>query len=600
MVFVDYLVLILYFSFVIALAIWYRRQASRNLESYFLGGKRMHWSLLSMSGAVSNFDITGTMWMVSVVFLVGMKSWWHFQMAGFMLPAFGLAYMAKWVRRANVLTGAEWMITRFGAGRSGRVARYSYATLAVVTCTSFIGYAFQGIGKFARVYLPLEGMADYLPVSRETLVAHEGNILALLIFAVTALYIVLGGLFGVVITDAIQTLVLGLAALLISYTAYATVSPAVLESRLPEDFQSLMPVWRMDQFAGTENWIYEFFGAMVIVWLLKGFLLNAGGPAQLYDLQRFLAARNPRDAAKVAAAWPLFGTVRFMMVMAIALLALSDFTDVRDPELVMPRVLEEYLPAGLRGLVIAGLLAAFMSTFSSTVNSGASYIVRDIWQPVFRPVADERHLVRYSYISSVGVVVVGVAIGFQAESISQIWGWIMMALGAGVIIPNVLRWYWWRLNGWGYAAGVFGGIAVSLIILFLPEKTPAYKTFPVLCAVSTVASIAVSLLTSPVEPRVLKRFYETVRPFGLWGPVKKNAAPITSRAERLSESPWLTALNTVVAVIVVSGLFIFPCYLVGHWYSQSLMWAAAAVVGMIVLYFTWYRNLPPSTSDHFN
>ena len=597
MVFVDYLVLTLYFAFVIALALRYRKRASKNLESYFLGGKRMHWSLLAMSGAVSNFDITGTMWMVSVVFLVGMKSWWHFQMAGFMLPAFGLAYIAKWVRRSNVLTGAEWMITRFGDDRGGRVARYSYASLAVVTCTSFIGYAFQGIGKFAKVYLPLGGMADYLPIARETLVTHEGNILALLIFTVTTPYIVLGGLFGVVITDCIQTLILGMAALLISYIAYTRLSPGLLESKLPEGFNSLIPVWRMDQFADTENWIYEFFGAMVIVWLLKGFLLNAGGPAQLYDLQRFLAARNPRDAAKVAAAWPLFGTVRFMMVMAITLLALSGFADIKDPELVMPKVLEEYLPAGFRGLVIAGLLAAFMSTFSSTVNSGASYIVRDIWQPIFRPRADRQHLVRYSYIASVAVVVVGVAIGFQAESISQIWGWIMMALGAGVIIPNVMRWYWWRLNGWGYAAGVFGGIAVSLIILFLPEKTPAYKTFPVLCAVSMVASIAVSLLTSPVNQSVLRKFYETVRPFGLWGPVKKNAAEITSRAEHLSECPWLTVFNTVVAVIVVSGLYIFPWYLVGHWYSQTFMWVGAVVGGMIVLYFTWYKNLPPSTSD---
>ena len=198
-----------------------------------------------MSGAVSNFDITGTMWMVSVVFLVGMKSWWHFQMAGFMLPAFGLAYIAKWVRRSNVLTGAEWMITRFGDDRGGRVARYSYASLAVVTCTSFIGYAFQGIGKFAKVYLPLGGMADYLPIARETLVTHEGNILALLIFTVTTPYIVLGGLFGVVITDCIQTLILGMAALLISYIAYTSLSPGLLESKLPEDFNSLIPVWRM-------------------------------------------------------------------------------------------------------------------------------------------------------------------------------------------------------------------------------------------------------------------------------------------------------------------------------------------------------------------
>ena len=108
---IDIAVVILYFVLVIGFGIWYRKRAARDLESYFLGGKRLHWTLLSMSGAVSNFDITGTMWMVSIVYSIGMKSWWHFQMCGFILPAFCLAFIGKWVRRSNVLTGAEWMVT---------------------------------------------------------------------------------------------------------------------------------------------------------------------------------------------------------------------------------------------------------------------------------------------------------------------------------------------------------------------------------------------------------------------------------------------------------------------------------------------------------
>ena len=149
--FVDAAVVIAYFILVIGFGIWYRRRAARDLESYFLGRKRLHWTLLSMSGAVSNFDITGTMWMVSIVYLIGMKSWWHFQMSGFILPAFCLAFIGKWVRRSNVMTGAERMMTRFGNTTAGQVARSAYAILAVVTCVSFVGYAFQGIGKFGSL-----------------------------------------------------------------------------------------------------------------------------------------------------------------------------------------------------------------------------------------------------------------------------------------------------------------------------------------------------------------------------------------------------------------------------------------------------------------
>ena len=595
---VDTSVVITYFVLVIGFGIWYRKRAARDLESYFLGGKRLHWTLLSMSGAVSNFDITGTMWMVSIVYLIGMKSWWHFQMCGFILPAFCLAFIGKWVRRSNVMTGAEWMVTRFGTGRAGQVARSAYAILAVVTCVSFIGYAFQGIGKFALVYIPAENLASYLPFAAEYLTEYKAHTLALLIFGLTTVYIVFGGLYGVVLTDMIQTVILTMAAVLVGVIAYRNVTPAMLEANLPdqfasvEEFASLQPVWRLEHFAGTESAIFHMFGAMTIAWVLKGLLLSAGGPAQLYDLQRYLAAKDPRDAAKIALLWPFFQSVRWLMVMAITLLALTGFAGVTDPELVMPEVLQEYLPTGLRGLVIAGLLAAFMSTFSSTVNSGASYIVRDIWQPLWRLREDDRRLIWVSYAATVLIVVVGIAIGWNAASISTIFNWIMMALGSGVLLPNILRWYWWRLNGWGYAAGVLSGIVLSLFVPLFPE-IPTQFTFPLLCLGSIVGCIGGSLLTAPVDRETLNRFYVTVRPFGVWGPVKREVAPhdLTKRS-KVAESLGLGVANSLLGILLIAGLYLFPCYIVGHWHAQALVWIGVIIGSGIALYFTWYRNLP--------
>jgi Na+/proline symporter len=393
----DSFVVFIYFVVVIGLGFWYKKRASRNLEAYFLGGKKLPWLSLAMSGSVSNFDITGTMWIVSILFVLGMKSMWHHWMWGFLMGAFFLSYMGKWVRRSHVMTAAEWMKTRFGQDTAGKLARTAYALMAILTQASFIGYAFQGIGKFASVYIPLESLAQKTNISwLQTLVtSYEPEVLAVMIIGLTTLYVILGGFFSVVITDVIQTVVLTLSSVLVAGIAWSKIQPESL-SRLPDNFTSLRVPWRIPELAGTENAYFEFFGALVIVWVLKGLLMNAGGPAQMYDFQRFLAAKNDREAAKVGAAWSVFLVVRWALVMGIALLALTGAVGVQDSEKVMPIVLRDFLPLGLRGLVIAGLLAAFMSTFSSTVNSGASFIVRDIWQLHFRRHANERQAVRFS------------------------------------------------------------------------------------------------------------------------------------------------------------------------------------------------------------
>ena len=597
MVSIDYGIIALYFLIVISLGFWYQKRASKNLDAYFLAGKNIHWLPLAMSGSVSTFDITGTMWIVSILFVLGMKSMWHHWMWGIYMAAFFMAYMGKWVRRSNVMTAAEWMQTRFGDDKGGRLARTTYALMAVLTLASFIGYAYQGIGKFASVYISLEPLTKFvsLPWFTQLVTEYQADILAMIIISITTLYVILGGLYSVIVTDVFQTLILTLGSIFIAFMAWSMLTPETL-AVLPTDWTSLSVPWRIESFAGTANAEFEFFGALVIVWVLKGFLLNAGGPAQMYDFQRFLAARDPRDAAKVGAAWSLFLIVRWAMTMGIALLALVGITGVTDSEKVMPIVLLQYLPTGIRGLVIAGLLAAFMSTFSSIVNSGASFIVRDFWQPWFRPHATDKETVRVSHLASLFVVLVGLAIGFNATSISQIWSWIMMALGAGVVVPNVLRWYWWRLNGWGYSMGTLGGIVLSLVVLFFPN-IPMTVVFPLICAFSLVTSVVVSFYTKPVKQDRLISFYTTVRPFGLWKPIRQISGLSAPELAKKSENGWVAVLNVVIAMCAVTGLYLSPMFLVGHWYGKAIFWFVVVLISIFILKFTWYDNLPGSEDD---
>jgi Na+/proline symporter len=594
---VDYGIILLYFAIVIGLGFWYQKRASKSLGAYFLGGKSIHWLALAMSGSVSNFDITGTMWIISILYVLGMKSMWHHWMWGFLMGAFFLGYMGKWVRRSNVMTAAEWMKTRFGSDSGGRLARTAYALMAVLTLACFVGYAYQGIGKFASVYIRLEALAQYTssPWLRHILTEHEPDILAVAIIGITTLYVVLGGLYSVVVTDVIQTIILTLGSIFIACIAWSRLTPELL-ARLPEGWTSLSVPWRLEEFAGAEqNAQFELFGAMVIVWVVKGLLLNAGGPSQMYDFQRFLAARDARDAAKVGAAWSVFLIVRWAMAVGIALLAITGVAGVTDSEKVMPQVLLEFLPMGIRGIVLAGLLAAFMSTFSSTVNSGASFIVRDIWQPYFRPRAGDAESVRAGYWATLLLVLIGLVIGAMVDSITQIWNWMMMGLGAAMIVPNVLRWYWWRMNGWGYAIGTFGGTLLSLIALFFND-VPMYYTFPAICLASLLVSIIASLATQPVDRNILVGFYKSVRPFGLWKPV---AALDENRESKIEnrEGVSRTVVNVVLAMLAITGLYLFPMYLVGHWYLRSMLWLVLAGAAIVALKYTWYRSLPAPGND---
>lgn len=589
---IDQIIVVLYLAAIMSIGFAMKRKAAKGMSSYFLGGRSLPWWALAMSGSSSYFDITGTMWIVSTFIALGLKGMWVHMLWGFPITAFYLAYMGKWIRRSDAMTGAEWMKTRFGSGKAGDIARLSYTLFAVLTICALLGYSAIGMGKFGSIFLPFSPL-----------------VCAMLILGVTGLYVILGGFHGIVRVEIVQTIVLSAGAIVFAVIGYLHFDPVVFASKIPNGWGDILPSMQPPSFQGlvSGGTDYSLFGALVAVWVAKGLLLCLSGPEQLYDFQRFLAAKDERDASKLGALWGLIHTVRWSFAMAIAVMAIMGLNNVlldeklkADPETALPLIIGSMLPVGVVGFMLAALLSGFLATFSSTVNGGAAYLVKDVYQRYINPEADNKKLVWVSYISSALLIIVGLIISVFGTSINTAFLWIFGTLAAGILPPNVLRWYWWRLNGQGYAAGVFGGMALSLgqvfvDTMYLDKPLPLYIGFPVIAVASTLITIVVSLLTQPTDIGTLKNFYRKVQPAGLWGPAKDAVLEVEPGFEK--QSPfWRDAMNTLIAMGGITALYVSMLYLILHRLDIGFALLGTTAMSAVVLYFTWYKHLPPPSA----
>ena len=589
----DLLIILVYVVFVIAVGFVVKRKSAQGIESYFLGNRELPWWMLAMSGSASYFDITGTMWIVSILVMLGIRAMWIQFVWGFIIAAFYMAFMGKWIQRSYVITGSEWMVKRFGSGLQGDLARLSYTLYAIVTISAFLGYTAVGMGKFG---------AEFLPIQNE-------HLCAAVIIGITGIYVVVGGFRGLTIVEVFQTIILTLGALLVAYLGYSGFHADSLAAPPPPDWFSVWPQWTLarnvppDSIYFVGNSMYYLFGIITITYVAKGLLLCASGPEQLYDFQKFLACKTPREASLTGMLWGVIHTVRFPMAAGIAVLGIAGFPAEpqllqkisTDPEKVLPIVIAHSLPIGLKGLAMAALISAFMGTYSAMINGGAGYLVRDIYQRYLKPTASNRQLVAASYVASVLFIAVGITISWFADSINTMFSWIMATLGAGVLMPNVLRWYWARFNGWGYFAGTTTGMILSLLQAVLESNKilvlPIYVTFPVLALTVMVVAIVTALMTPPVDPATLKKFYRDVQPAGAWGKVAKQVKQ-EDPSFREETAFRVDLLNVCIAVPWLAALYTTPVLWVTHQFRAATVGAIIVVVLSVVLALTWWPNLP--------
>jgi solute:Na+ symporter, SSS family len=580
----DIVIVATYLTTIVAIGIALKRKAARGLESYFLGSRKLPWWALAMSGSSSYFDITGTMWIVSLLVILGFRAMWVQWIWGFIIAAFYMGYMGRWIRRSAVMTGSEWMLVRFGSGKAGGMARLAYTVYAVLTVTAFLSFAAVGMGKFITVFVDV-----------------DPQIGATAVILLTGVYVISGGFQGMILVEVLQTVILSSGALMICWLGFRNFDAARFERLVPPQWWSVDWVWRLD-YAGDPA--YRMFGMLVLVYVCKGLLLCLSGPEQLFDFQRFLAAADARDAQKLGALWGVIHTIRWPMAMAIAVLAIGATGEahwremiVRDPERALPIVLANYLPHGATGFAVAALLSGFLASFSSNVNAGASYVVKDIYKVYINPEAEGRSLIYASYIASALLVALGLIISIFAGSINLLFTWIMGTLGAGVLAPNVFRWYWWRMNGWGYAAGALAGMTLSLLQVaverFAGVAVPLYVSFPFIVIVVAVMTVVASLATEPVPMDVLASFYERTGVWGFWGPVKRRVAEIDPGFRAESEAHRDLG-SVLIGILLLIGLYVGPMYLIVHRFERAAACFALALASGVALFFVWYRRLPPA------
>jgi Na+/proline symporter len=290
--------------------------------------------------------------------------------------------------------------------------------------------------------------------------------------------------------------------------------------------------------------------------------------------------------------------IRYFMIAGFAILGLLYYDRLNlmvagqiDFEQILPSAISEFVPIGFLGLLLAGLLAAFNSTFAGTLNAAQAYLVNDIYLRYLKPDATNIEIRNMNYITGVVVVIVSIIFGIFAQDVNSVLQWIVSALYGSYVVSNVLKWYWWRFNGYGYFWGMVTGLIPALIFPYVFSETIDLYYFPWLLIISIAGALLGTFLTKPTDEKTLKEFYRNVNPWGFWGPIKRKV---------MAEDPDFVPnknfkrdmLNVVLGTTAQTALVALPIYIV---LKEALPVWITIIVTLIcgfILKKTWWDKLP--------
>lgn len=600
----DISIILAYIVGIVALGVYISRKSTNDLDSYFLGGNKMKWYYLGLSNASGMFDISGTMWTVSILFVYGLKSVWLPWLWPVWNQVFIFVYLAIWMRRSGVMTGAQWMIFRFGNGRGAKLSQIIIVIFAVISVIGFIAYFFEGIGKYCTAVLPWD-LGFYIG----SYYLSSEHAYALIICSLTTAYTVKGGMYSVVATEVIQFFIMTISCFAIGYIAYTSVTGEQVMAAVPKGWGDMFFGWKLDldwsstQLPNVNSKIdsdgFGFFGLLFMMMLFKGIFASIAGPVPSYDMQRVLASRTPSDAAKMSISSIFVMYIpRYLMVASFAVLGLVYLGPEMglmgqniDFEKVLPLAINRFVPAGLKGLLLAGFLAAFMGTFSAFVNAAPAYIVNDIYKKYINPNASNEKYIRLSVISSVLLVVVGIIFGFNATSLTKLTLWLTSALYGGYVASNFLKWVWWRFTGMGYFWGMLFGLIASTVKLFVfPEIVDIY-IFPLILLFSAIGCI-IGTYSQPLSNREdVKEFYRKTRPWGFWGPIRREVM-LEDPSFKPNKDFNRDMFNIIIGIIWQTAQVVIPIYFMIRENTQMVIWCAILIITSMLLKKFWWNNLP--------
>ncbi|HEX2187250.1 MAG TPA: sodium:solute symporter family protein [Longimicrobiaceae bacterium] len=544
----DWLVVAAYFLVSGAIGLWFARRGGRSLADYFVSGRSLPWWLAGTSMVATTFAadtplaVTG---MVAEHGVAGNWLWWNMVMSGILTVFF---YARLW-RRAEVLTDAEFAEIRYAGRPAAFLRAFRGLYLALPVNLIVMGWVNLAMVKILDVTLGMDPWTSLL-----------------LLFLVTAAYAALSGLWGVVVTDFVQFGIAMAGSVALAWFAIGAVGGmdglrAGLAARygsaepmlafFPPADAAWMPAITLVVFLGVQWWAAWYPGA------------EPGGGG--YVAQRIFSARTERDGV-LATLWfnVAMYAVRPWPWILVALASLVLYPGLADPSTGYVRAMVDLLPTPLKGLMLASFAAAYMSTISTQLNWGASYLVSDVYLRFVDPGAPERRRVAVSRAATVLLFALSALVTSRLSSIEGAWR-ILIALGAGTGLVYILRWYWWRINAWTEISAMLASLAASLAlqgVFGLDSADPRQFALLMLgtVAITTVVWVAATFLTPPVPEETLVAFYRRVRPGGPgWRRVAAAAGygpePIAGGA--LSWTGWVAGVVAVYATLFGTGRILF-------------------------------------------
>jgi SSS family solute:Na+ symporter len=560
---IDWLILVLYLMGTLVLGLWLARR-NRGEDDYFVAGRSLSGWLAGASMAATTFSIDTPLYVAGLVGSRGLAANWEWWGFGLAHVAMAVVFAPLW-RRSGVLTDAAFTELRYGGPAAAWLRGIKAFLLALPVNCIGIGYAFLAMRKVVEAL----GI-----VSGQPLPAFAGFSDTVLLLAIVAalvlIYTAAGGLWAVVVTDVVQLVLALLGALAVAWAAiHAAGGMDALLSSLDAlgrpELLSLLP-WRwtnggFDWIGGAGISVSTFLAYLTVQWW--SFRRSDGGGE---FIQRMLATKDEQQAR--LAGWVFLVVnylVRSWLWVLVALAGLVLLPNQGDWELSYPALAVQYLPPVVLGLVVVSLVAAFMSTVSTSVNWGASYLTHDLYQRFLRPGATQRELLLIGQLMSVLLVLLGVITALISDSIGTVFR-LVIAIGTGPGVVLVLRWFWWRINAAAELAAMLCGFGIGLSTSVVPVLQIADYGLRLIITTTLTAVVwlVVMLSTPPESAAVLERFVQQVQPPGPgWRRWRQPESSATAESLPALVLRFLLSSAVLFGALLGSGAFLLHQQLSG-------------------------------------
>lgn len=566
MVFIDYLIIILYFVFSFSIAIIYSKRAGKDTSEFFLSGRNLPWYLAGLSMVATTFAADTPLAVTELVAKNGVSGnwlWWNFVFGG-LLTVF---FFAKLWRRAGIMTEVEFAEIRY----SGKPAKFLRGFRAIY------------LGLFMNVIIMgwvNKAMVSVL-VGIFNLPEESVFIYVLIAMTIVAIYSALSGLWGVVITDAVQFIIAMTGCIILAI--YVVNSPDVggisgMKGKLPDFVFDFFP--RISNNNASFGNVLALTPAMFLAYIgiqwwaswYPGAEPGGGG----YVAQRMMSAKNEKHS--------LFATLFFQIahyalrpwpwiLVGLGVLIIYPEVASTNPKMGYIYAIRDFLPAGLKGLLVAAFFAAYMSTIATQLNWGTSYVVNDFYKRFLIRERNEKHYVLISRIATLILMIVSVIVTLFIDKISGAWQFIIEC-GAGLGLVLILRWYWWRINAWSEISAMFTPFVLLPIVKIFGIEFPISLFY--LVGGTTIVWLLVTFLTKPTDEKVLIDFYKRVQPGGkLWQPISSKLPEIKETTNfKLMFLNWLTGVVLVYTSLFGIGSLILADYL------KAIIYFALALISI--------------------